>query len=60
MDIKRKYLQDILNLSGANWRGFNAKMSPISVFYPQLVAKFLKYFDNYSEINVENIKPWFL
>ncbi len=59
-DLKMKCLQDTLNLSGANWRGFNAKMYPISVFYPQLVAKFVKYFDQYGVINVENIKPWFL
>lgn len=31
-------LQDLLNLSGANWRGFNAKSAPVSVFYCHLVA----------------------
>ena len=31
-------LQDLVNLSGANWRGFNAKSAPVSVFYCHLVA----------------------
>ena len=31
-------LQDLVNLSGANWRGFNAKSAPISIFYCHLVA----------------------
>ena len=57
---ERKYLQDVLNLSGANWRGFNAKNLPVSVYYSQLVAKFLTKFpselDNISEIQ----NPWFL
>jgi hypothetical protein len=26
-------LQDLVNLSGANWRGFNAKSAPVSIFY---------------------------
>ena len=30
-------LQDLVNLSGANWRGFNAKSAPVSVFYCHLV-----------------------
>jgi len=59
-DGKRSYLQDILNLSGANWRGFNAKSIPISVHYAQLVSKFIKYFSKVGDINIENIKPWFL
>lgn len=57
---KIMYLQDILNLSGANWRGFNAKSAPISIFYAQLVAKFIKRFSKFGDINIENIKPWFL
>lgn len=64
-DDKKKYLQDVLNLSGTNWRGFNAKKIPISIFYPKLVANFVKHFDNIEKleeekINIENIKPWFL
>jgi len=59
-DEKRSYLQDILNLSGANWRGFNAKSIPISVHYAQLVSKFIKYFSKFDDVDIENIKPWFL
>jgi hypothetical protein len=56
------YLQDLINLSGANWRGFNAKTLPVSVFYCQLVAKFLKEFDRLGlpEIELSNRTPWFL
>jgi hypothetical protein len=56
------YLQDILNLSGANYRGFNAKSLPVSIFYPKLIANFSKHF---KELRLELItkdteKPWFL
>ena len=59
---KLLYLQDILNLSGANWRGFNAKSSPISVFYPEIISHFIKEFDmrQLPEIKFENLPPWFL
>lgn len=63
LDEKRANLQDILNLSGANWRGFNSKSSPISIHYTRLVSKFIQHFSKYVEndgINIENIKPWFL
>jgi hypothetical protein len=58
----RKYLQDILNLSGANYRGFNAKALPVSVYYPKLIAGFSKHF---KELDLEFVandsnKPWFL
>lgn len=58
----RKYLQDILNLSGANYRGFNAKALPVSVYYPKLIAEFSKHF---KELNLDlstkdTKKPWFL
>ena len=33
IDNELNYLQDILNLSGSNWRGFNAKSMPISIYY---------------------------
>ncbi|MGB3479838.1 MAG: Piwi domain-containing protein [bacterium] len=57
---EKKYLQDILNLSGANWRGFNAKSLPISVYYCQLIASFIKKFPEEIE-NIESvINPWFL
>ncbi len=61
---KKKYLQDIINLSGANWRGFNAKLSPISIYYPDIIARYLSEFSKYDEmgnINISNITiPWFL
>ena len=59
---KKIYLQDAINLSGANWRGFNAKSLPVSVYYAQLIAKYLKEFDRRQlpPVNVTAIKPWFL
>lgn len=61
-DVRWSYLQDALNLSGANWRGFNAKTLPISVYYAQLVARYLREFDRLglAEIELENLTPWFL
>jgi hypothetical protein len=59
-DEKMSYLQDILNLAGANWRGFNAKSVPISIHYAQLVSKFVKYFSKFEDNEIENIRPWFL
>ena len=55
-------LQDMVNLSGANWRGFNAKSSPVSVFYCRLVARMVHHFQ---EMNlplpaVDELRPWFL
>jgi flavodoxin len=57
-----KYLQDAINLSGANWRGFNAKTMPVSILYAHLLSGFISAFDKYQlgDINVENITPWFL
>lgn len=62
LDQKQAYLQDAINLSGANWRGFNAKSLPVSVYYAQLIARYLKNFDNLglSAVNVDIIRPWFL
>jgi hypothetical protein len=56
------YLQDILNLSGASWRGFNAKSMPISIFYPKRISKFIAEFQtrNLPEVEFENLPPWFL
>jgi hypothetical protein len=57
---RKNYLQDVLNLSGANWRGFNAKNLPVSIYYCQLVADFVKNFDGEIQ-DIENISnPWFL
>ncbi|MGI5172459.1 hypothetical protein H0R92_02485 [Treponema sp. OMZ 840] len=56
------YLQDAINLSGANWRGFNAKSIPISLLYAELISHFISAFDKYNleQINIENLTPWFL
>lgn len=59
---KIKYLQDTINLSGANWRGFNAKSLPVSIYYCQLVARFIREFYEYGYqgFKIDNLKPWFL
>ncbi len=60
---ERKFLQDVLNLSGANWRGFNAKSIPISIYYSQIIAKYTEAFEKivgYEENSISNDKPWFL
>ena len=60
------YLQDVINLSGANWRGFNSKLTPISIYYASLIAKYTKEFefiDGSKSINEEICSitsPWFL
>lgn len=61
-DSKLKYLQDAVNLSGANWRGFNAKSVPVSIYYAKLVADFVKEFRDLGleEIDWESLTPWFL
>ena len=61
---KNYYLQDIINLSGANWRGFNAKHEPVSTLYPELIAKFAGKFDQYGlNLKIGNSaieKVWFI
>lgn len=59
---QRAHLQDAINLSGANWRGFNAKSLPVSVYYAQIIAKYLKEFDRHglSTVDVNVLTPWFL
>ncbi|MFC5410872.1 Piwi domain-containing protein [Larkinella bovis] len=57
------YLQDVLNLSGANWRGFNSKSIPISIYYSKIITEYTKAFEiieGYSEGAISNKKPWFL
>jgi Piwi domain len=56
------YLQDIINLSGANWRGFNAKLLPISIYYCKLIAWKIKDFREagYQNIRINTSTPWFL
>jgi hypothetical protein len=55
-------LQDVMNLSGANWRGFNAKSAPVSVFYCHLVADLVHDFQERGLPlpAVEDLRPWFL
>lgn len=55
-------LQDLVNLSGANWRGFNAKSTPVSVFYCHLVADMVHDFHERGLPlpAVKDIRPWFL
>ena len=59
---KLNHLQDAINLSGANWRGFNAKALPVSVYYAQLIAKYLKEFEAHElpTVDVDTLTPWFL
>jgi hypothetical protein len=59
---ERELLQDLVNLSGANWRGFNAKSAPVSVFYCHLVADLVHDFNerNLPLPEVPVIRPWFL
>lgn len=55
-------LQDLLNLSGANWRGFNAKSMPVSILYCRLVGRFFGEFDtrDLPQSRMEGFKPWFI
>ena len=61
-NYKESLLQDCINLSGANWRGFKAKQLPVSVFYCQRIAEFISKFRKYelTHIDINNLKPWFL
>ena len=56
------FLQDILNLSGVNYRGFNAKSLPVSMFYPKLISNFYKYFNKYKleSFMSKTAKMWFI
>ena len=59
---QRAHLQDAINLSGANWRGFNAKSLPVSVYYAQLIARYLREFEIHGlpTVDVDTLTPWFL
>lgn len=59
---KYSYLQDIINLSGANWRGFKSKSEPVSIYYCKLVTEFIKEFREigYDKLDFKNFQPWFL
>ena len=59
---KVNYLQDAMNISGANWRGFNAKSLPISIFYASLVARYYRDCQRFGlmQRDLEAVTPWFL
>lgn len=60
---QKNYLQDVINLSGANWRGFNAKSIPISIYYSKIISDYAKVFESYEGYKPSiliNNKPWFL
>lgn len=59
----RDFLQDVLNLSGANWRGFNSRSVPISIYYSKIITEYTKAFEeleDYDEGAISNQRPWFL
>lgn len=58
----REYLQDAINVSGANWRGFNAKSLPVSIHYARLVAEFYREFEHLDldTVDFQLVAPWFL
>lgn len=66
MESKWDCLQDILNLTGANWRGFNSKAQPISILYSKLIADFMKEFSHldgcrdFTILRAVSVAPWFL
>jgi hypothetical protein len=62
-DEYKRYLQDVLNLSGANWRGFNSKSMPISIYYSKIIAEYISEFKlrvGSGNLLRVNDKPWFL
>ncbi|MBH1971656.1 hypothetical protein FK216_10210 [Moraxellaceae bacterium AER2_44_116] len=64
-DIIMSVLQDIYILSLANWRGFNAEATPITLVYSKLIANFIKNIKNLPSNNDELVfpktdLPWFL
>jgi Piwi domain len=58
----KRVLQDAFNIAGANWRGFNAKSLPISVYYAKLIADYYAHFREAGlpEIDFDEMSPWFL
>lgn len=56
------YLQELLSLSGMNWRAYNSKSVPISVQYCDLVTDFIREFRErgYPELTATSLQPWFL
>ena len=60
-DLQR-LMQDAINIAGANWRGFNAKSMPISVYYAKLIADYYAQFRRagLQDVDMDNLPPWFL
>lgn len=60
-DVKR-WLQDAMNIAGANWRGFNARSMPISIYYAKLIADHYAHFRQagLEDLDMDDIHPWFL
>lgn len=60
--IVERVLTDLVDLAGANWRGFNARSEPVSIYYCKLVAKFLRnlHAHGVAAPPVKNLNPWFL
>lgn len=60
-DLQR-LMQDAINIAGANWRGFNAKSMPISVYYAKLIADYYAQFRlaGLQDVDMDNLPPWFL
>lgn len=56
------YLQELLSLSGMNWRAYNSKSIPVSVQYCNLVTSFVREFSErgYPELTATSLQPWFL
>lgn len=57
------YLQDVINLTGTNWRGFNAKVKPISIYYSEIIARYCTYFEEFDDFRKDMLSlknPWFL
>jgi len=61
-NVLKRLLQDAMNIAGANWRGFNAKSIPISVYYAKLIAEYYAHFRqaNLPDVDMDNLPPWFL
>lgn len=57
---QREHLQDLFNLSGTNWRGFNARSTPISIYYCRIIANFLAEFPEEAGRISSTEQPWFL
>ena len=57
------YLQDVINLTGTNWRGFNAKVKVISIYYSEIIAKYCGNFETFPDFRRDMLSldfPWFL